>query len=72
MQYNCNIPNFQFGMLHIDNLIINPQFIGSQQTHLKRILHRIDLQEHRGEHGIENQRERRSHVATSYGPVGLS
>ena len=35
-------------------------------------LHRIDLQEHRGEHGIENQRERRSHLATSYGPVGLT
>ena len=34
-------------------------------------LHGIDLQEHRGEHGIENQRERRSHLATSYGPVGL-
>ena len=30
-----------------------------------------DLQEHRGEHGIENQRERISHLATSYGPVGL-
>ena len=24
-----------------------------------------------GEHGIENQREIRSHLATSYGPVGL-
>ena len=24
----------------------------------QRVLHRIDLQEHRGEHGIENQRER--------------
>ena len=34
-------------------------------------LHRIDLQKYRGEHGIENQRERRSHLATSYGPVGL-
>ena len=54
--------------MFIDNLIINPQFIGSQQTHRKRILHRIDLQEHRGEHGIENQIERRSHIATSYGP----
>ena len=37
----------------------------------KKVLHRIDLQEHRGEHGIENQRERRSHPATSYGPVGV-
>ena len=55
----------------IDKLIINPQFIGSRQTHCKRVLHRIDLQEHRGEHVIENQRERRSHLATSYGPVGL-
>ena len=51
-------------------LIINPQFIRSRQTHRKRILHRIDLQEHQGEHGIENQRERRSHLATSYGPIG--
>ena len=50
--------------------IINPQFIGSQQTHRKRRLHRIELQD-RGEHGIEDQRERRSHLATSYGPVGM-
>ena len=53
----------------MNNLIINPQFIGSQQTHRKRRLHRIELQEHRGEHGIEDQRVR-SHLATSYGPVG--
>ena len=58
-------------IIFIDNLIINPQFIGSQQTHRKRKLHRIELQEHRGEHCIEDQRERRSHLATSYGPVGL-
>ena len=58
-------------VIFIDNLIINPQFIRSRQTHCKRILHRIDLQEHRGEHCIENQRERRSHLATSYGHVGL-
>ena len=54
----------------MNNLIINPQFIGSQQTHRKRRLHRIALQEHRAEHGIEDQRER-SHLATRYGPVGL-
>ena len=35
--------------------IINPQFIGSQQTDRKRRLHRIDL---RREHCIEDQRER--------------
>ena len=57
-------------IIFIDSLI-NPQFIRSQQTHHKRILHRIDLQEHRGEHGIENQRERRSHLANNYGPEGL-
>ena len=55
----------------MNNLIIKPQIIGSQQTDRKRRLHRIDLQEHQGEHGIENQRERSSHLATSYGPVGL-
>src|SRR3990170_8932737 len=58
-------------IIFIDNLIINPQFIRSQQTHRKRILHRIELQEHRGEHCIEDQRERRRHLATSHGPVGL-
>ena len=45
-------------IIFIDNLIINPQFIGSQQTHRQKVLHRIDLQEHRGEHDIEDQRER--------------
>ena len=45
-------------IIFIDKLIINPQFIGYRQTDRKRVLHRIDLQEHRGEHGIENQRER--------------
>ena len=42
----------------IYKLIINPQFIGSRQTHRKRRLHQIDLQEHQGEYGIEDQRER--------------
>ena len=55
----------------MDNLIINSQFIGSQQTHRKKRLHRIELQEHQGEHCIEDQKERRSHLATAYGPVGL-
>ena len=41
-----------------DVSIINPQFIGSRQTHRKTILHWIELQEHRGEHCIEDQRER--------------
>ena len=36
-------------IIFINKLIINPQFIGSRQTHRKRVLHRIDLQEHQGE-----------------------
>ena len=55
----------------MDNLIINSQFIGSQQTHRKKRLQQIELQEHQGEHFIEDQKERRSHLATAYGPVGL-
>ena len=51
--------------------MINPQFFGSQLTHRKRVLHRIELQEHQGEHCIEDQRERQSHLATNYGPVSL-
>ena len=58
-------------IIFIDNLIINPQFIGSRQTHRKRVLHRIDLHEDHEEHGIEEHRERKSHLATSYGPEGL-
>ena len=53
------------------DLIISSQFIGSQQTHRKKSLHQIDLQEHRGEHCIEDQKGRRSDLATNYGPVGL-
>ena len=34
-------------------------------------LHRIDLQEDRGELCIEIQKERISHLANNYGPVGL-
>ena len=31
----------------------------------------VDLQEHRGEHCIEDQKERRSHLATGCRPGGL-
>ena len=34
-------------------------------------LHRIDLQEDIGELCVEIQRERRSHLASNYGPEGL-
>ena len=56
---------------NIDNLITSPQFIGSRQTHCQRRLHRIDLHEDHGELCIEDPRERRSQLATNYGPVGL-
>ena len=52
-------------------MIANSQFIGCQQIHRKKELHQIELQEHQGEHCIEDQRERRTHLATSYRPVGL-
>ena len=41
-------------------MIINPQFIGSRQTHFERVLHRKDLQEHRGEHGIEYEKREKA------------
>jgi hypothetical protein len=55
----------------MNNQIINPKFIGSQQTHRKRRLHQIELHGDHGELCIVDQRERRSHLGTSYGPVGL-
>ena len=39
--------------------------------HRKKELHQIGLQEHRGEHCIEDQKERRNHLANNYEPVGL-
>ena len=62
--------NTQIIFMDID-LIINSNFIESQQTHRKKSLHQIDLQEHREEHCIGNQKEREIHLATTYGPVGL-
>ena len=50
------------------DLIINSKFIGSQQTHRKKELHQIDLQE---TIVLRIKRERGSHLATNYGLVGL-
>ena len=58
-------------ILFIDKLDHKPTNHRSQQTHRKRRLHRIDLHERRGEHCIEIQKERRSHLANNYGPEGL-
>ena len=37
----------------------------------QKVLHRVDLQEDQGELCIDIQRDRRSHLATSYGPEDL-
>ena len=58
-------------MLFIDNLDHKPTIHRISTNTLQKELHRIDLQEDQGEHCIEIQREIRSHLATSYGPVGL-
>ena len=50
------------------DLIINSKFIGSQQTHCKKELYQIDLQE---TIVLRIKIERGSHLATNYGPVGL-
>ena len=49
-------------------LIINLNFVGSQQTHRKKSLHQIDLQE---TIVLRIKSEKGSHQATNYEPVGL-
>ena len=58
-------------ILFIDKLDHKPTIHRSQQSHHKRRLHRIDLHKRGGELCIEIQKERRSHLANNYGPVGL-
>src|SRR3989337_2511582 len=38
---------------------------------IMHIIHQINLQEHRGEHCTENQKERRSHLTSAYELIGL-
>ena len=58
-------------ILCIDKVDHKPTIHRCQQTHRKRRLHRIHLHKRGGEHCIEDQRERRRHLATSYGLVVL-
>src|SRR3954470_23349443 len=58
-------------ILFIDNLDHKPTIHRISTTTLQKELHRIDLQENRGELYIEIQRERISHLANNYGPEGL-
>ncbi len=57
--------------MFIDNLDHKPAIHRISTNTLQKELHRIDLQEDRGELCIEIQRERRSHLANNYGPEGL-
>ena len=50
------------------DLITNSKYIRSQQTHRKKVLHQIDLQE---TIVLRIKKERGSHLATNYKPVGL-
>ena len=50
------------------DLIINSKLIGSQQTHRKKELYHMDLQE---TIVLRIKQGRGSHLATNYGPVGL-
>ena len=58
-------------ILFIDNLNHKPTILRISANTPQKELHRIDLQEHRGELCIEIQRERRSHLANNYEPEGL-
>ena len=59
-------------IIFIDKLIINPQFIRSWQTHHKKVLHPIYLKNIEENMVLRiKERERRNHLATSYGPIGL-
>src|SRR3990170_2787105 len=58
-------------ILFIDNRDHKPTIHRILTNTPQKVLHRIDLQEDRGELCIEIQRERRSHLANNYGPEGL-
>ena len=58
-------------MFLIDKLDHRPTSHQISTNTPQKELHRIDLQEDRGELCIEIQRDRRSHLANNYGPEGL-
>ena len=58
-------------ILFIDKLDHKPTIHRIPTNPPRKELHRIDLQEDQGEHCIEIQKERRSHLANNYGPEGL-
>ena len=58
-------------ILFIDNLDHKPTIHRILTNTPQKELHQIDLHKRGGEHGIEIQKERRSHLANNYGPEGL-
>ena len=58
-------------ILFIDNLDHKPTIHRISTNTPQKDLHRIDLQENRGELCIDIQRERRRHLANNHGPEGL-
>ena len=57
--------------MFIDNLDHKPTIHRLSTNTPQKELQQIDLKEDRGELCIEIQKERRSHLATNYGPEGL-
>ena len=55
----------------IDKLDHKPTIHRISTNTTQKELHQIDLQEDRGGHGIDIQTERKSHLASNYGPEGL-
>ena len=58
-------------IIFIDNQVHKPIIHRILANTSQKELHRIDLQEDQGELCIEIQKERRSHLANNYGPIGL-
>ena len=69
MMQNGRIKEIQIFL--IDKLDHKPTIHWISTKTPQKELHQMDLQENRGEHGIEIQKERRSHLANNYGPKGL-
>ena len=74
---NTKIPNHAYKNSEKNQIIFIDKLVHKSTIHRisantpQKSINRIDLQEHRGELCIENQRERRSHLANNYGPKGL-
>ena len=58
-------------ILFIDNLDHKPTIHRSQRTHRKKKITSNSSPQEMGKHCIEIQKERSSHLANNYGPIGL-